>query len=105
LCRAARWWRFSCGFIAGGQVDKALESSDGCSRSIIETVVLTVGARLPRYQRRMACDEQTIQRPHAPAAATGIEFKLAFGAWYRLNQRDFGRDAIRILSEESALSR
>ena len=57
------------------------------------------------YQRRMSYDEQTAQRTRAPAAATGIEFKLAFGAWYRLNQRDFGRDAIRILSEESALSR
>lgn len=57
------------------------------------------------YQRRMSYDEQTAQRTRAPAATTSIEFSLAFGTWCCLNQRDFGRDALRILSATSALSR
>jgi hypothetical protein len=67
--------------------------------------ILTVGARLPSYERRMSCNEQTVQRTRAPAATTSIEFQLAFGTWRCLNQREFRRDAIRILSAKSALSR
>jgi hypothetical protein len=51
------------------------------------------------YSRRIFRDEQTTQPTHAPAATTSIEFRLAFGTWYCLNERKFGRDAVRILSE------
>jgi hypothetical protein len=68
-------------------------------------LVLTVGARPRYYKRRMSCNEQAIQRTRAPAATTSIEFQLAFGTWGCLNQREFRRDAIRILSAKPALSR
>jgi hypothetical protein len=52
----------------------------------------------------MICNEQTALTLAAPAA-TNIKIQLAFGTWYCLDERNFARNAVRLLPAKSALGR
>lgn len=53
----------------------------------------------------MTRNEQTTKRTLASAATASIEIQLALGTGYCLDQRNFRRDALRILPAKTALGR
>ena len=67
----------------------------------IEVRPFSARLELPAYN---VVHEQTALTP-APVPSISVGLQLALGTWYCLNERKFGRDAVRILSAKAALGR